>query len=82
MIDSTATAVVFRGFISSRVEVGAANRRRPKGASMDADLDRLLTAVYVTADDLLPEKPENAKRSVTDATSSRCAWSSDHGHPV
>ena len=34
---------------------------------MDADLDPLLTAVYVTADDLLPEKPGNAKRSVTDA---------------
>ena len=34
---------------------------------MDADLDLLLTAVYVTADDLLPEKPTNAKRSVTDA---------------
>jgi hypothetical protein len=34
---------------------------------MDADLDLLLTAVYVTADDLLPEKPKNAKRSVTDA---------------
>lgn len=34
---------------------------------MDADLDLLLTAVYVTADDLLPERPKNAKRSVTDA---------------
>jgi len=34
---------------------------------MDADLDLLLTAVYVTADDLLPEKPKNARRSVTDA---------------
>ncbi len=34
---------------------------------MDADLDLLLTAVYVTADDLLPQKPENARRSVTDA---------------
>jgi Transposase DDE domain len=34
---------------------------------MDADLDLLLIAVYVTADDLLPEKPENAKRSLTDA---------------
>lgn len=33
---------------------------------MDADLD-LLIAVYVTADDLLPEKPKNARRSVTDA---------------
>src|ERR1022692_2884528 len=41
--------------------------RRPKGASMDADLDLLLTAVYVTADDLLPEKPKNAARRVTDA---------------
>ena len=34
---------------------------------MDADLDLLLTAVYVTADDLLPCKPGNARRSVTDA---------------
>ena len=34
---------------------------------MDADLDLLLIAVYVTADDLLPEKAQNAKRSVTDA---------------
>jgi len=40
---------------------------------MDADLDLLLTAVYVTADDLLPEKPKNAKRSVTDAEASRSA---------
>jgi hypothetical protein len=39
----------------------------PKGASMDADLDLLLSAVYVTADDLLPERPGNAKRIVTDA---------------
>src|ERR1700691_6178270 len=37
------------------------------GASMDADLDLLLTAVYVTADDLLPERPGNARRIVTDA---------------
>jgi hypothetical protein len=34
---------------------------------MDADLDLLLTAVYVTADDLLPCKPGNARRSLTDA---------------
>jgi hypothetical protein len=34
---------------------------------MDADLDLLLTAVYVTADDLLPERPQNARRSLTDA---------------
>ncbi len=34
---------------------------------MDADLDLLLTTVYVTADDLLPERQNNAARRVTDA---------------
>ena len=34
---------------------------------MLADLDLLLTAVFCTADDLLPEKAKNARRSVTDA---------------
>jgi hypothetical protein len=34
---------------------------------MDAGLDLLLTAVFVTADDLLPERVKNARRSVTDA---------------
>jgi hypothetical protein len=34
---------------------------------MDADLDLLLTAVFCTADDLLPEPDKNAKRRVTDA---------------
>jgi Transposase DDE domain len=34
---------------------------------MLADLDLLLTAVFVTADDLLPESGANAMRSVTDA---------------
>jgi hypothetical protein len=34
---------------------------------MDADLDLLLTTVFVTADDLLPERRKNAARSVTDA---------------
>jgi Transposase DDE domain len=34
---------------------------------MIADLDLLLTAVFVTADDLLPESGPNAMRSVTDA---------------
>jgi hypothetical protein len=34
---------------------------------MDAAFDLLLTAVYVTADDLLPERPGNARRLVTDA---------------
>jgi hypothetical protein len=34
---------------------------------MLADLDLLLLAVFCTADDLLPEKPKNARRRVTDA---------------
>jgi hypothetical protein len=34
---------------------------------MLADLDLLLTAVFCTADDLLPAGPENARRRVTDA---------------
>src|ERR1700689_5238044 len=34
---------------------------------MDADLDLLLTSVFVTADDLLPQRQNNAARRVTDA---------------
>lgn len=34
---------------------------------MHADLDTLLTTVYCMADDLLPRKPDNARRRVTDA---------------
>jgi len=34
---------------------------------MDVDLDLLLTVVYCIADDFLPRRPENARRSVTDA---------------
>lgn len=34
---------------------------------MDADLDLLLTTVFCTADDLLPKRAENARRSLTDA---------------
>jgi hypothetical protein len=34
---------------------------------MDADLDTLCTAVYVTADDLLPALPPNGRRVLTDA---------------
>ncbi len=34
---------------------------------MDADLDLLLTTVYCTADDLLPDRRANAARRVTDA---------------
>ena len=44
---------------------------------MLADLDLLLTAVFCAADDLLPEKAKNARRSVTDAevvTLATAAW--------
>ena len=34
---------------------------------MLADLDLLLTAVFCTADDLLPEGKKNARRRLTDA---------------
>jgi Transposase DDE domain len=34
---------------------------------MDADLDLLLISVYCTADDLLPERPRNHRRKLTDA---------------
>lgn len=39
----------------------------PEGATMDADLDLLLIYVFCAADDLLPEKPANHRRSLTDA---------------
>jgi hypothetical protein len=56
------------GGSSSTVEVGGAYpRRRPEGASIDADLDLPLSTVFVTADDLLPESKTNAARRVTDA---------------
>src|SRR3954453_18774962 len=34
---------------------------------MLADLDLLLIAVFCTADDLLPDRAENARRRITDA---------------
>ena len=34
---------------------------------MVADLDLLLISVYCTADDLLPERPGNARRRLSDA---------------
>ena len=34
---------------------------------MLAHLDLLLTAVFVTADDLLPKRAKNARRRITDA---------------
>src|SRR5918996_3358252 len=65
MIDATASVVAEgpRGAGRSRrclVTVGW----RP---TMDADLDLLLISVYCTADDLLPERPINARRRLGDA---------------
>jgi Transposase DDE domain len=53
--------------LGGEAEVGGVNLTADREASMDADLDTLLTAVYCTADDLLPERPGNARRRVTDA---------------
>ncbi len=51
-----------------QLRVGAYPHRRPQGrASMFADLDLLLIAVFCAADDLLPKKPGNARPIVTDA---------------
>jgi hypothetical protein len=49
---------------------------------MLADLDLLLISVFCTADDLLPEKPGNARRSLTDAevvTLCDRAWNATEG---
>jgi hypothetical protein len=48
-------------------EVGGCDRTVDPEATMDADLDSLCTAVYVTADDLLPSSPANARRQLDDA---------------
>src|SRR5207253_9644750 len=49
-------------------EVGGASlQRRPGRDTMLADLDLLLTAVFCTADDLLPAATKNARRILTDA---------------
>jgi hypothetical protein len=41
---------------------------------MRADLDLLCISVYCTADDLLPARPGNGRRKLTDAGSSPCVW--------
>ena len=57
-----------RGVLCREAELGGANDTVvDQEATMDADLDTLCTAVYCTADDLLPEPPGNARRMVTDA---------------
>jgi len=53
--------------LGREAEVGGVKYTVFLEATMDADLDTLCIAVYCTADDLLPEKPGNARRSVSDA---------------
>jgi hypothetical protein len=51
-----------------QVEVGGAQLPTTTlGASVDADLDLLLIAVFCTADDLLPRRAGNARRILNDA---------------
>src|SRR3954470_4843109 len=54
--------------MSSQIEVGGALCRPStlRRATMDADLDLLLIAVYCTVDDLLPGRSANARRRITD----------------
>jgi hypothetical protein len=52
------------------------------GAAMLADLELLLIAVFCTADDLLPKRAKNARRSVTDAeVVTLCVAQAVMGHP-
>src|SRR3954463_4554575 len=54
--------------ITQRVEVGGAQfAPSTQGATMLADLDLLLIAVFCAADDFLPVRARNARRMVTDA---------------
>src|SRR5271154_289480 len=46
---------------------GVVGREMRRGASMDADLDLLLIAVYCTVDDFLPVRAGNARRRISDA---------------
>jgi hypothetical protein len=65
MIDATVVAVA-RDRVG-QVEVGGVFVTVGWRPRMDADLDLLCISVYCTADDLLPERPRNARRRLTDA---------------
>src|SRR3954470_19913344 len=54
--------------MSSQIEVGGALCRPStlRRATMDADLDLLLIAVYCTVDALLPGRAANDRRRITD----------------
>jgi hypothetical protein len=56
-----------QGVFNREAEVGGVQDTVDLEATMDADLDTLCTAVYCTADDLLPERASNARRRITDA---------------
>ena len=59
--------VVIEGLSMKRPKSGCRKVTVDPEATMHADLDTLLTTVYCMADDLLPCKPKNARRRVTDA---------------
>jgi hypothetical protein len=56
-----------QGIPSREAEVGGVHDTVDQEATLHADLDTLCTAVYCTADDLLPERAGNARRRVSDA---------------
>jgi hypothetical protein len=58
-----------------QVEVGGVYDTVDQEATMDADLDLLLISVCCTADDLLPERPRNARRKLSDARAATGATS-------
>src|SRR3954452_9242190 len=66
MVDATAV-VVGRGLWSAGRSRRCSLSPSTPGVTMLADLDLLLTAVFVTADDFLPRRPGNARRRITDA---------------
>jgi hypothetical protein len=53
--------------VERQVEVGGVLDIVDQEAPMDADLDLLLISAYCTADDLLPDRPRNARRRLSDA---------------
>jgi hypothetical protein len=61
--------------MSRQVEAGGAQSPTTTlGASVDADLDLLLIAVFCTADDLLPTRAGNAKRILPGISSDEKFW--------
>lgn len=67
MIDATALEAVAIGTKGCRSKFGGVQDTVDEEATTDADLDLLLISVYCAADDLLPARPANARRKLSDA---------------